>query len=70
MIIVDLPCLANISAYDEIIGGKNSYYDNKAAATALSYAQGLNTVAVTGTSVYLDRGVSKSNSFSEAQSLG
>lgn len=70
MIIVDLPCWAIVSAPDKVIGGKNNYYDNKAAATALTYAQGLNAVAAAGTSVYLDRGVSKANSFSEAQSLG
>jgi hypothetical protein len=70
MIIVDLPCFAIISAPEKTRGGQNNYYDNKAAATALTYAEGLNTAAAAGTSVYLDRGISKAQSFSKAQSLG
>jgi hypothetical protein len=69
MIIVDLPCLAVISAQDRVIGGANNYYDNKSAATALAYADGSEVVAAAGTSVYLDRGVSKASGFAEAQAL-
>jgi hypothetical protein len=71
MIIADLPCLVLISDHDEIIGGKQNFtYDNRAAAVATTQADGVNVVAAAGTSVYLDRGFSKAESFSVAKSLG
>lgn len=71
MIIANLPCLVIISDHDEIIGGKqNITYDNRAAAVAITQADGVNVLAAAGTSVYLDRGLSKAQSFSTAKSLG
>jgi limonene-1,2-epoxide hydrolase len=70
MIIADLPCLAIAADGDEVIGGKqNDDYDNKGAAVALAYADGSEALAAAGTSVYIDRGVSKVQGFSQAESL-
>jgi hypothetical protein len=68
MIIADLPCLAIVADGDEIIGGKNNEYDNKGAAVAYAYADGSEAFTAAGTSVYIDRGVSKVQGFSQAQS--
>jgi hypothetical protein len=69
MIIADLPCLAIAVDSDEIIGGEqNNDYDNRGAAVALVYADGSEAIAAAGTSVYIDRGVSKVEGFSQAQS--
>jgi len=69
MIIADLPCLTIISDWDKVKGGeKNNYYDNKAVAVSLAYADGVEAVAVSGTSAYIDRGISQAQSFSAAQS--
>ncbi|MEN9517703.1 MAG: hypothetical protein RLZZ381_291 [Cyanobacteriota bacterium] len=68
MIIVDLPCLAIATNGEEIIGGKNDDYDNKGAAVATAYADGSEALTAAGTSVYIDRGVSKVEGFSQAQS--
>lgn len=76
MIITDLSYLQPIIISDlgkVKGGGKDTYYDNKAAATALAYADGtypnILTSAAAATSVYIDRGVSQAQSFSRAQSL-
>jgi hypothetical protein len=70
MIIADLPCLAIVADGDEVIGGKqNDDYDNRGAAVASAYADGSEALTAAGTSVYIDRGVSKVEGFSQAQSL-
>jgi hypothetical protein len=68
MIIADLPCMAIAADSDEIIGGKNDDYDNRGAAVATAYADGSEALTAAGTSVYIDRGVSKVEGFSQAQS--
>jgi limonene-1,2-epoxide hydrolase len=68
MIIADLPCLAIAADGDEVIGGKNDDYDNRGAAVAFAYADGSEALTAAGTSVYIDRGVSKVEGFSQAQS--
>jgi hypothetical protein len=68
MIIADLPCLAIAADGDEIIGGKNDDYDNRGAAVATAYADGSEALTAAGTSVYIDRGASKVEGFSQAQS--
>ena len=71
MMFTDLPYLETIAARDEIKGGKqNKYYDNRAAATSSTYGDGLETLVASGTSVYVERGYSRSGSFSQAQSSG
>ena len=70
MMFADLPCLETISDCDEIKGGKQNIYDNRATAIAFTYADGLETLVAAGTSVYIDRGYSQSESFSQAQSVG
>jgi hypothetical protein len=69
MIIADLPCLGIVADGDEVIGGKNDGYDNRGAAVAFAYADGSEALTAAGTSVYIDRGVSKVESYSQAQSL-
>lgn len=76
MIIADLPDLVMISALDRVKGGEqNNYYDNnndynnRAAAVAFAYADGLETFVAAGTLVYIGRGFSQSRSFSQAQSF-
>lgn len=71
MMVNDLPYLETISQRDETKGGKqNKYYDNRAAAISSTYADGLETLVASGTSVYVERGYSRSGSFSQAQSSG
>ena len=68
MIITDLPCLRIISDQDRILGGQqNNSYDNRAVSIARAYAEGPKSYAVTGTSVYLDRGVSIAQGFAVAK---
>ena len=71
MLLTDLPYLEIISQRNEIKGGKqNKYYDNRAAAISSTYGDGLKTLVASGTSVYVERGYSRSESFSQAQSSG
>jgi hypothetical protein len=69
MIIRDLPYFALVSHQEEIIGGKKNNYNNKAAATSLAFAEGTDTIAIAGTSVYLKRGVSKANSIAVSKAM-
>ena len=70
MMFADLPYL-EICQHDEIEGGKhNISYDNRATAIAFTYADGLETLVAAGTSVYIDRGYSRSESFSQARLIG
>ena len=70
MILNDLPYLVMISDLDEAKGGEqNNYYNNRAAAVALAYADGSETLVAAGTLVYIGRGFSQSQSFSQAQSF-
>lgn len=71
MNIVDIPHLSPISQIDSVTGGlQPSSYDNQAVGLAFSYADGSNVISVAGTSVYIDRGLSRAQSFSFAQSSG
>lgn len=71
MNIIDLPYLSPISQAEQVKGAfQYDGYDNRAVALAHSYADGLDVIAVAGTSIYLDRGFSRSQSFSVAQSSG
>ena len=69
MMFADLPYL-EICQRDEIEGGKQNIYDNRATAIAFTYADGLETLVAAGTSVYIDRGYSRSESFSQARLIG
>ena len=69
MIIADLTYLRTITDLDQVTGGEhNNYFDNRAVAVSSAFADGLSAFAVTGTSVYVDRGVSQAESFAQAQS--
>lgn len=69
MIITNLPYLEIVEDRSKVTGGKqNNSYESRAVSLAYSYANGSKSYAVTGTSVYLDRGISQSNSFAVAQS--
>lgn len=69
MTITDLPCLEIVEGRNKITGGKqNNSYESRAVSLAYAYATGSKSYAVTGTSVYLDRGISQSSGFAEAQS--
>lgn len=68
MIIADLPYLQPLDAKQVLGGQQRTRYDNRAAAIAFTYADSLDGFAVAGTSVFIDRGFSKSASFSVAQS--
>ena len=69
MIIADLSYQRSISKLDRLKGGvRNNYYDNRAAAVSSAYANGSDASAAAGTSIYIDRGYSQSQSFSDAQS--
>lgn len=60
MIIADLTYLVVISDLQEVEGGqKNNYHDNRAAATAYSYADDSETLTAAETSVYVSRGFSR-----------
>ena len=68
MIIDDLSYLTTIAERENVSGGERQLsYDNRGLAVARSYARGSRTYAVSGTSVYLDRGVSQAQSFSWAE---
>ncbi|MEM7594994.1 MAG: hypothetical protein AAF383_26435 [Cyanobacteria bacterium P01_A01_bin.83] len=69
MIISDLPYLKVVSQGDQIVGGQQKdSFDNKAVALSLAYADGSESYAVAGTSIYIDRGFSRSSGFAVAQS--
>ena len=66
MIITDLSYLTIIRDREKIIGGRRIHY-NKALALARSSAYGPKSSAVSGTSIYVDRGIAVAQSFSVAE---